>query len=233
MHSFKKKLTGAGDYQQIRDEAESSHTSSDRKGGALRFLVGDAEKRIAQDREIVQDELPGIRNKIGTTLESAQTIRQKGEYNDHHISAFITRVNEVKTWIDDHKNALGISMQEYQNLRRGYRDARNTLGQHQGTRTSFASALAAMDMSGQMAPAMRATPEEMNRLKQDVVDQAILFLNKTDTKLRSWNSSGDSSVLRTSSSHASSNSEADPTYTRLYSSSEGELGETLLKHTEE
>jgi hypothetical protein len=178
------KMPPKGDYNRIDDSGPSNNTSSDRRGGALKFLVRDAQKRIAQDQEVVRNELPGIKQQITTTGESAQTMRRNDDYSDPSIHALITDVNRVKTWIDNHKGALGISMQEYQNLRKGYRDARNTFERRQGTRFDGGSLFAGLDMSGLAASGMQITSREMNTMKRAVVDQAIPFLAQVDQRLR-------------------------------------------------
>jgi hypothetical protein len=99
-------------------------STSKKAGGALRWLVGDAQKRIAKDQDIVRNDLPVITERIRTTIEKAQTIQRDKTYDVTSITSLIELTDGVKAWINNYQKALGLTKEEYEQISKGYLGAR-------------------------------------------------------------------------------------------------------------
>ena len=183
---------GNDDAGKLIDQSESSGArSSDKPGGFWRTLVEDAEKAKARDQIIVRNEIQDIQGTIHRAKTRTNDINEKGTYDENSIKTLIRQINEVKTWIDEHKKALDLPKQDYEEMRKEYLNARKALERYQ---TQMSVRSLSMGINAMMTgnETHLPTPQEADPLKQEVVNSAITFLTRAQTKLASWSSQDNS-----------------------------------------
>ena len=150
--------------------------SSKEASGFWGIMVKDAQKaeEKERDKKVVRAEIQDKRGQIYRAKERANRLKLKSEYRDSSAAFLMEQIDEVKAWIDKHKNGLDLSVQDCESMTQRYHIAKNCL---------------------QDCRWLMKNPERINRgsrptesLKGEQVDHAISFLTWMDKNLKSWSS---------------------------------------------
>jgi len=168
---FTKRLGSSRDVNDTERLVEGQPSSSTKSRDFMKSQAKAADKKIADDKEVVRKEIPSIRSNIDNAIKSLEGISLDEEYHNQYVTSLIERANVVEKWFEAHKDALNLSQKSYEEMREPYRKTRIDWKAY----TNFPNAIRS-----------KMYNTDHGALRQKAVTGTINFLRSAQTKLESW-----------------------------------------------